>query len=95
MHCGTETKSEASPWPRKTFPTSHVTRESRSRWLLGRCSQQLHKSCASEGTVCSQPKRVFTLEHHSASEPYPAVHEAFSNAYTDKKYWTRQQHTDW
>jgi hypothetical protein len=54
-----------------------VTLESRSLWLLGRCSLQLSKSCAG---AYPRAERVFILELCFASKSFVAVREAFSNA---------------
>jgi hypothetical protein len=66
-----------------------VTLDSRSTWLLGRCSRQLRKSCAGANMAYSQAERVFILEHYFASKSSAAVREAFRNAYPHKKivYW--------
>jgi hypothetical protein len=55
-----------------------MTFESRSPWLLGRCSRQLRKSCAGANMVYSRAERVFILEHYFASKSFAAVREAFS-----------------
>jgi hypothetical protein len=62
-----------------------MTPESRSPWLLGRCSRQLGKSCAGAKMVCSRAERVFILEHYFASKLFAGIHEAFSNAYLEKE----------
>jgi hypothetical protein len=49
----TKTKSEAGPPLCNTLPNFPVTLESRSPWLLGRCSCQLHKNCAGTNMVFS------------------------------------------
>jgi hypothetical protein len=83
---GTKVKSEAGPSLRskQTLPTSPVTLESRSPFLLGRCSRQLRKSCACANTVYSRAERVFTHKHCFASKSFTAVCEGFSDAYPDK-----------
>jgi hypothetical protein len=68
-------KSKAGPLPCNTLPTSPVTLEPRSPWLLGRCSRQLRKSCAGSGMVQSRVERVFTLEQHFASGSFDVVPE--------------------
>jgi hypothetical protein len=67
------------------LPTSPVKLESRSPWLIGRCSRQLRKRCAGADMAYSQAERVFILEHYFASKSFAAVREAFSNAYPDKE----------
>jgi hypothetical protein len=59
--------------------------ESKSTWLLGRCSRQVRKSCADANMVYSRAERVFILEHYFASKSFSAVRETFSNAYPDKE----------
>jgi hypothetical protein len=44
-----------------------VTFESRTPWLLGRCSRLLRRSPAGANMVYSRAERVFILEHHFAS----------------------------
>jgi hypothetical protein len=72
-------KSEAG------LPTSPVTLESRSPWLLGRCSRQLRKSSAGAKMVYSRAGCVFIIEHYFASKSFSSVRDAFSNAYSDKE----------
>jgi hypothetical protein len=81
-HYGTNMKSEADPVPFNRFPTSHLTMESRSPLLLGRCSHHLCKSCTGANMVYSRADRVFIIEHYFASKSSAAVPEAFSNAYS-------------
>jgi hypothetical protein len=68
-----------------SLPTSPVTLESGSPWLLGRCLRQLRKSCAGANMVYSLAERVFILEHYFVSKSSAAVREAFSNMYPDKE----------
>jgi hypothetical protein len=53
--------------------------------LLGRCSQQLRKSCAGVNMVYSQAERVFILENYFASKSFAAAREVFNNVYPDKE----------
>jgi hypothetical protein len=69
----------------RTLPTSPVTLESRSPWLLGRRSRQLRNSCAGASMVYSRAERVFILEHYCASKSVADFREAFSNAYPDRE----------
>jgi hypothetical protein len=62
-----------------------MTLESRSPWLLGRCSRHLREGCASANMVYSRAERMFILEHYFASKSFAAVREAFINAYSDRK----------
>jgi hypothetical protein len=78
-------RSEAGPPQCNTLPTSLVTLESRSPWLLGRHWRQLRKSCAGANTMYSRAERVFILEHCLASKSSAAVREAFRNEYPDKE----------
>jgi hypothetical protein len=54
MHCGTYIKPEAGPSPCNSVPTSPVTLESKSPWLLGRCSRQVRKN------LCKCEHAIFT-----------------------------------
>jgi hypothetical protein len=83
-----QSRTEVQKWNRKRVidsPSTPVTLESRSPWLLGRCSRQLRKRCARANMVYSRAERVFILEHYFASKSFAAVHEAFSNAYSDRE----------
>jgi hypothetical protein len=71
---GTKIKSETGP-----------TLESRSPWLLGRCSNRLRKSCAGAKMVCSRAERVFILKHYFDSKQFSAARKAFSNVYLDRE----------
>jgi hypothetical protein len=53
--------------------------------LLGRCSRQLRKSCASARIVYSQVERVFILEYHFALKLFAAARAVFSSACPDKE----------
>jgi hypothetical protein len=54
----------------KLSPNLPVKIEAGSPQLLGRCSSQLRKSCASKNMVYSTAERVFTLEQYFASKPF-------------------------
>jgi hypothetical protein len=69
----------------KTLPTSPVTSESKSPWLLGRFSRQMRKSCTGVIMVFSRAEPVSILEHYFASKSFEAVREAFSNVYNDEE----------
>jgi hypothetical protein len=69
----------------QTLPTSPVTLESRSPWLLGRCSSQPRKSFAGANMVYSRAERAFILEYYFALKSFAAVRELFGNAYPDKE----------
>jgi hypothetical protein len=58
---GTKMESEAGPLPCNTLPTSRVTFESRSPWLLGRCLRHLSKSYAGANTLYSRAERVLII----------------------------------
>jgi hypothetical protein len=60
-----------------------MTLESRSPWLLGRCSRQLPKSCADADMVYSWAELMFVLTRYCTL--CYAVSEAFSSAYPDDK----------
>jgi hypothetical protein len=66
-------------------PVFPVTLKSRSPWLLGHCSCQLHKSCAGMNIVYSQAGCVFILCNIFASKQFAAVREAFSSVYPDNE----------
>jgi hypothetical protein len=61
-----------------------VTLESRSPYLLGRCSRQLRKSYAGANMVHSRAL-LLILEHYFASKSFAAVREALSRAHPDKE----------
>jgi hypothetical protein len=75
-------KSEAGPFHVIDFP---VTLESRSHWLLGRCSRRLRRSRAGANVVRSRARRVTVPEHDVASKSSAAASEAFSNACIDRE----------
>jgi hypothetical protein len=77
----TQEQSRTTVQKRNTLPTFTVTLESRSPFLLDRCSCQLLKSCAGANMVCSRTERVFIL----AMKLFDTVREAFSNAYPGKE----------
>jgi hypothetical protein len=82
---GTKVKPEAGLPHVIDTPDLPRNTESRSAWLLGRCSRQLRQSCAGANMVYSRAERVFILEHYFSSTSFAAVREAFSNAYPDKE----------
>jgi hypothetical protein len=84
QRCRDEIRSRSTPRV-KTLPTSPVTLESRSPWLLGRCSPQLRKSCAGANVVHSRVECLFILEYYFALKSFAAVPVTFSNAYPDKE----------
>jgi hypothetical protein len=63
------------------LPIAPVTLESRSRFLLGRCSRQLHNICTDGNMVHSRAERVFVLKHYFASKSFAAAGEVFCNAH--------------
>jgi hypothetical protein len=83
MYFDSKIKSEAGPPPCSRL--SPVTLQSRSRWLLGRCSRQSLKSYAGANMVYSRAECVFILEHSFASKLTATVREAFNNEYPDKE----------
>jgi hypothetical protein len=62
-----------------------MTLESSLALLLGRCSRQLHKSCAGANMMYSQAEHVFILKHYFASKLCAAVREAFCTMCPDKE----------
>jgi hypothetical protein len=80
-----EIKAGLPPCNRLSQRTSHVTLESRSPWLLRRCSRQLSKNCADANMVYSRAEHLFILEHYFATKSCVAVREAFSNECPEKE----------
>jgi hypothetical protein len=86
MYYSTKMKSEAGPPQHDRYfpsPQRHFL-ESRSPWLIGRCSSQLCKSCSREHMLHSRAERVFILTHYFIRKLFYDVHEVFSSAYPDK-----------
>jgi hypothetical protein len=77
-------RSRPTPMYRLSHPPP-VTLESRSPWLLGRCSRHLRKSLVGANVVYSPAESVFILGHYFALKSFAAGREAFSNAYSDKE----------
>jgi hypothetical protein len=73
-------KPEAGPSLCNRLSQPPLTLESRSLWLLGRCSRQLCKSCAGADMVYSQVECVFILRHYFALKLFAAACEKFRSA---------------